>query len=117
SFATVYEDRLVVESYIYKLSERLYQKKQMLDNCAVSDDIINLKAQITGYDVDISVLMSQYKLTKLTKKEAEVYQDFEENISSIASLQNDYLSQLESNSVSPQTLLSLNDQFLTVADH
>ena len=60
SFATVYEDRLVVESYIYKLSELLYQKKQMLDNCAVSDNITDLKIQVSSYDADISLFMSQY---------------------------------------------------------
>lgn len=115
SFATVYEDRLVVESYIYKLSELLYQKKQMLDNCAVSDDITSLQAQVTSFDVDISVLMSQYKLTRLTEKEAEVYQDFEKNIGSITFLQNEYLTQLKENTLSSGTLLSLNNQFLSVA--
>lgn len=115
SFATVYEDRLVVESYIYKLSDLLYQKKQSLDNCAVSDDMTLLKAQVTGYDADISVLMSQYKLTRLTEKEDEIYQDFEKNIGAIAALQSQYLSQLETNSIHQGTLLSLNHQFLTVA--
>lgn len=115
SFATVYEDRLVVESYIYKLSELLYQKKQMLDNCAVSDNITDLKIQVSSYDADISMLMSQYKLTKLTEKEDEVFQDFEVNIGSIAALQSQYLSQLEIDAVSPVLLLSLNDQFLSVA--
>lgn len=115
SFATVYEDRLVVESYIYKLSELLYQKKQMLDNCAVSDNITDLKIQVSSYDADISMLMSQYKLTKLTEKEDEVFQDFEVNIGSIAALQSQYLSQLEIDAVSPVILLSLNDQFLSVA--
>ena len=94
SFATVYEDRLVVESYIYKLSELLYQKKQMLDNCAVSDNITDLKTQVSSYDADISMLMSQYKLTKLTEKEDEVFQDLEVIIGSIAALQSTYLSQL-----------------------
>ncbi|MBK7428307.1 MAG: MCP four helix bundle domain-containing protein [Saprospiraceae bacterium] len=115
SFATVYEDRLVVESYIYKLSELLYQKKQMLDNCAVSDNITDLKTQVSSYDADISMLMSQYKLTKLTEKEDEVFQDLEVNIGSIAALQSQYLSQLEIDAVSPVILLSLNDQFLSVA--
>jgi hypothetical protein len=115
SFATVYEDRLVVESYIYKLSELLYQKKQMLDNCAVSDNIAELKSRITGSDAEIAMLMNQYKLTKLTKKEDEVYQDFEGNIGSITVLQNQYLSQLETKTVSSLTLLSLNNQFLSVA--
>lgn len=115
SFATVYEDRLVVESYIYKLSDLLYQKKQMLDNCSVSEDITALRAQITGFDVDISVLMSQYKLTRLTEKEDEVYQDFEKNISSISDLESQYFIQLEKQSVNPETLLSIHEQFLILA--
>lgn len=115
SFATVYEDRLVVESYIYKLSDLLYQKKQMLDNCSVSEDITSLKSQITSFNADISVLMNQYKLTKLTKKEDEVYRDFEKNISYISDLEARYFAQLEQHHVHSQTLLSINEQFLSLA--
>ncbi len=115
SFATVYEDRLVVESYIYKLSELLYLKKQMLDNCSVSEDISTMKTQITGFNEDISVLMDNYKLTRLTEKEDEVYQEFENNISSLSDLESQYFAQLESKSLSSGILLSLNNEFLSVA--
>jgi hypothetical protein len=43
SFASVYEDRLVVESYIYQLSDRLYQKKSLLDNCSSQESFRHLQ--------------------------------------------------------------------------
>src|SRR5688572_32281804 len=69
SFASVYEDRLVVEGYIYQLSDHLYQKKIMLDNCSNQENLTNLRAKFGEHNAAIHGLIQNYEKTRLTETE------------------------------------------------
>lgn len=92
SFSSLYEDRLVVESYIYKISDHLYQKKLAFDNCNELTDS-NVHSTIGSHNEVISNLLLFYENTLLTEEEAICLEDFKGNI---AALQNLELQQLQS---------------------
>src|SRR5688572_3380121 len=63
AFEEIYEDRLVVESYIYNLNDALYRAKLQL----MSREIDDAQAALLGKQ--ITELTGKYAQTKLTKDE------------------------------------------------
>ncbi|MBL7871885.1 MAG: MCP four helix bundle domain-containing protein [Cyclobacteriaceae bacterium] len=90
SFSSVYEDRLVVESYIYQLSGHLYQKKLIFDNCTAAGDVMTYKNQLDTHNSDIANLIHEYEKTKFTEKESAFFQSFKNSIRKIIFLENEY---------------------------
>lgn len=91
SFSSVYEDRLLVESYIYRLSDHLYQKKLIFDNCEVNGNAIAYRNEIEKHNTDISNLIHEYEKTKFTEKETTFFQSFKSSIRKITFLETQYL--------------------------
>jgi len=91
SFSSVYEDRLLVESYIYRLSDHLYQKKLIFDNCEVNGNAIAYRNEIEKHNTDISNLIHEYEKTKFTEKETAFFQSFKNSIRKITFLETQYL--------------------------
>jgi len=112
SFSSVYEDRLLVESYIYKLSEHLYQKKIMLDHCATAYDE-ELKSKIDLHNTEIRSLIYHYENTLLTETESRVFGELKNNISQMADLELDFI---EDGNAASASLTQLDLQFLSAAN-
>lgn len=75
SFSSLYEDRLIAESYLFKISELLHKKRLVLECDSISfDSIITFKQGILPSNKPISKLITQYKKTKFTQNE-QVYFD------------------------------------------
>jgi hypothetical protein len=91
SFSSVYEDRLVVESYIYKFSDYLYQKKLVIDDCHSAQQAAMMSKKITLHNTAIQKMITAYEQTKLTEAEAKYFADFKKNISEIVALENNML--------------------------
>jgi len=111
SFSSVYEDRLLVESYIYKLSEHLYQKKIMLDHCATTYDA-ELKSKIDLHNNEIRSLIHHYENTFLTETESRVFGELKNNISQMADMERDFI---EDGNAASASLTQLDLQFLSAA--
>ncbi|WP_439506385.1 MCP four helix bundle domain-containing protein [Sediminibacterium sp.] len=69
SFETIYEDRLIAESFLFKLSSLIHQKQEMQLNGERSKNI----QQQLKLDQEIQVLLSKYSRTKLTSKEENLF--------------------------------------------
>lgn len=93
SFSSVYEDRLVVEGYIYTLSDHLYQKKLIMDNC-LRDGDGNIQSKIAGHNQAIAALIAEYERTKLTEKETLFFQEFKNNIAALQALEEKHISNI-----------------------
>src|SRR5688572_20462443 len=91
SFASVYEDRLVAESYIYQLSDHLYQKKIMLDNCSSQENIPNLQNKLGEHNTVIHAIIRDYEKTKLTTAETTCFTAFKRNVATIEEMETNYL--------------------------
>lgn len=88
SFSSVFEDRLLVESYIFQLTDHLYQKKILYTACTdyfLPDD---LRTKITYHNNKISTLVADYEKTLLTEAEAVYFTHLKTNLSEIQNLEN-----------------------------
>lgn len=110
SFSSVFEDRLVVESYIYEISDHLYQKKLTLDKCSELADT-NSRSKIGLHNEAIKDLLIYYDKTLLTKEEAVCLQDFKANFTAIKDLESKYLQNSRDEAQHTATHTLLNEQF------
>lgn len=78
SFSSVYEDRLLVESYIYKISDHLYQKHQLTDQFFDERNVSkhHLYHSLYNHDIAIKGLISAYQKTKFTAAETSAFDEF-----------------------------------------
>jgi len=65
AFSTVYEDRLLVESYIYSLSDHLYRKKIGMEACHTQEENVSTQTQNRA----ITSILADYEKTKFTDEE------------------------------------------------
>lgn len=75
AFKEVYADRLIVQDYIYSMSEKIHEQKYGL----MSEDVNNPEL-ILRDNKEIEQLINQYELTKLTDKEKKVLLNYKKNV-------------------------------------
>ncbi|GMQ31285.1 MCP four helix bundle domain-containing protein [Algoriphagus confluentis] len=80
TFTEVYNDRLVVESYIFDISEKLFQIQKLIDHCDVEYDYSKVINEISTYEVQILEVVTEFEQTKLTPEEATYLNDFKKII-------------------------------------
>ena len=83
SFSEIYNDRLVVESYVYQLSDLLYKKKILLLNARNNIITERLKNEIRTQTGELSKLIKNYSLTKLTRNEQYIFEKLKRNVLSL----------------------------------
>ncbi|MGY6744678.1 MAG: hypothetical protein ACXIUQ_18195 [Cecembia sp.] len=76
SFISFYEDRLVVESYIFSISEKLFRIKLLVNHCDFETDYSHVIEDIIAYENGIMRLVKDFESTKLTTKEEGFLNDF-----------------------------------------
>jgi hypothetical protein len=87
SFEAVYADRLIAESYIFRLSEQLFEKKLITEDCLLSDHMTDAGSKIDTRNIEIQDIIIQYEDTKLTKDEAIAFTDFKKIVNQIIFLE------------------------------
>lgn len=80
SFVSFYEDRLVVESYIFSISEKLFRIKLLVNHCQFESDYSHVIDEISTYENEILQLVKEFEDTKLTITEAGFLSDFKKII-------------------------------------
>lgn len=92
SFSSLYEDRLIVESYIYNISELLHQKIHILENTInVVEPKKHFKNIAFETDRTIEELIDQYKKTKFTENESKHFKLLLSGISELLKIENAYI--------------------------
>jgi hypothetical protein len=81
TLVSVYEDRLVVESYIFNISEKLFRIKLLVNHCAFESDYTHVIEDISTYENEILAIVEDFENTNLTVKEGEFLSDFKKIIS------------------------------------
>lgn len=89
SFASVYEDRLVVESYVYRLSDNLFRKKIILDTCSIAH-LEQARAMVDRHNAAIAGLIVDYEKTKLTPDEAATFAELKVNLGEMQKLEDEF---------------------------
>lgn len=115
SFSSVYEDRLLVESYIFQLSGHLYQKEMMVANCSSQGMDTTLRDKINGHNIAILALLQDYEKTKLTPAEASFFQAFKQNMAQIRALEVSYLTVVSETNEQGRIQAQMDDQYSRAA--
>jgi len=76
TFTEVYNDRLVVEGYIFQISENLIQIQKLVDHCNIDYDYSKVINEITTHEDAILAIVEDFEKTKLTDQEAVYLADF-----------------------------------------
>lgn len=87
SFSSVYEDRLLAESYIYEISDLLYQKKMLLDQCQLNFSAVDLNQRVSMHNQRIDSLIFYYQNTELTNQESELFSSLRGNVTAIRKIE------------------------------
>jgi hypothetical protein len=94
SFVTVYEDRLVVQDYIFNITELLFRMRLLVANTESLDQYLGVKNQVIDYHEQILAIISNFEKTYLTPKEEEYLTDFKYLVSEKLEIQS-YFTDLE----------------------
>lgn len=76
AFTEVYNDRLVVEGYIFEISDNLFQIQKLIDHCNIDYDYSKVINEITAHENSILATVMEFEKTKLTDQEASYLTDF-----------------------------------------
>lgn len=76
SFISVYEDRLVVEGYIFSISENLFRIKLLVNHCELESDYSDVIEEIEKLENKILTVVDDFEKTGLTANEAIFLTDF-----------------------------------------
>ncbi|MDO8965378.1 MCP four helix bundle domain-containing protein [Algoriphagus sp.] len=80
TFTEVYNDRLVVEGYIFQISENLFQIQKLVDHCNIDYDYSKVINEIASNENSILAIISDFEATNLTEQEAGYLTDFKKII-------------------------------------
>lgn len=76
TLSDVYEDRLLVESYIFQISEKLFTIQKLVDHCTLNFDYSKAVLEISKEEQEILKLVAAFEATQLTEQEATLLADF-----------------------------------------
>ncbi|MEB2786482.1 MCP four helix bundle domain-containing protein [Algoriphagus persicinus] len=76
TFAEVYNDRLVVEGYIFRISENLFKIQKLVDHCNINYDYSKVVDEIATHEENILGIVSDFEQTNLTQNEEQYLADF-----------------------------------------
>jgi hypothetical protein len=76
TLSDVYEDRLLVESYIFKISEKLFTIQKLVDHCTINFDYSKAVLEISKEEQAILELVAAFEATQLTEQETTLLTDF-----------------------------------------
>lgn len=110
TFDSVYEDRLLVESYIFLLSEHLYQKKITMSTCGSYIDLSVLAEKMSNHNKSMRDLVAAFGKTKLTREESSYFAQLKNGLKEIETLEKEFItSQSDESRLSIMSLME--DQF------
>jgi hypothetical protein len=90
SFTSIYEDRLMVENYIYKISGYLSNKKILFDSSQVKmAGVYKINSILND---SIQKLIADYETTKFTQAEALYFSRFKKGYEKLQELEENFLS-------------------------
>lgn len=76
TFKEVYNDRLIVEGYIFQISEHLFSIQKLVDHCQLSANHEDVIPQIVDHEKSILSIIESFEKTKLTEQENAYLSDF-----------------------------------------
>jgi len=88
NMSSIYQDRLMPSSYLFRLNDHLYQKKLLLQDLS---DQPAITAALDSHNHDINGIIEAYSATYLTANEEEYWTDFKSSLEKYNRAENDIL--------------------------
>lgn len=117
TFNSVYEDRLVVEHYIYQLTSLLYENRLMLDGCTDESELLAIQQTIYGNNARINGILAAYETTQLTQREAAVFEMLKYDIADIVTFEKQMIRRLHNIPRDEAGVVPRSGSFLAAAMH
>ena len=76
TLSEVYEERFLMESYIFQISEKLFTIQKLVDHCTINYDYSKVVAEISKEEQAILKLLEAFEATQLTEQETALLADF-----------------------------------------
>ncbi|WP_339702136.1 MCP four helix bundle domain-containing protein [Algoriphagus aquimarinus] len=114
TFTEVYNDRLVVEGYIFRISENLFRIQKLVDHCNINYDYSKVIEEIAEHEKNIAGIVSDFEKTNLTDQEAEFLSDFRAIIENDLQIKNYGLLYSDSSGINNSQVM-LYDQKISIA--
>lgn len=114
TFTEVYNDRLVVEGYIFRISENLFRIQKLVDHCNINYDYSKVIEEIAEHEKNIAEIVSDFEKTNLTGQEAEFLSDFRAIIENDLHIKNYGLLYSDSSGINNSQVM-LYDQKISIA--
>lgn len=77
SFSSIYDDRLMPATYIFRITDHLYQNRLLAER----EYSAERDAMLQGHDDEIAILITQYETTYLTEEESRQWAAFKYHLS------------------------------------
>ncbi len=94
SFTSVFDDRLVVESYIFQLSDHLYQKKIIIADSENAEQALAIQDEVNTHNSIIDQILLDYEKTKLTTAESMYFGNLKERLMDLRTMEEKFLGAL-----------------------
>lgn len=86
NFAAIYEDRLLAEGYLFRLSTRMHRENNLLKEAVLPGKApLATESSITSLDEEIFSLLSDYEKTRLTKAEETLFLQLRQKMNDLQS--------------------------------
>ncbi len=105
SFSSIYEDRLLVESYIFQLYEDLKKERDHLEELVNHPLDVATREAVAQYRSDRDQLLANYAATYLTEEEEINFNQLRASLAKISQLENEILHS-DNPVISPQLFFS-----------
>ncbi len=114
TFTEVYNDRLVVEGYIFRISENLFRIQKLVDHCNINYDYSKVIEEIAEHEKNIAGIVRDFEKTNLTEQEAVFLADFSAIIENDLQIKNYGLLYSDSSGINNSQVM-LYDQKISIA--
>lgn len=116
NFAAIYEDRLLAEGYLFRLSTRMHQESNLLKEAVLSGKAPSASGTtIASLDAEIFSLLSDYEKTRLTKAEETLFLQLRQKMNELQSGKQNYYAAAENEQRSKQAVLMQRDMELALS--
>lgn len=91
SFSSIYDDRLVPETYIFKLTDHLYRKRVLWNEAARPERTDAIRADLGKHDAAIDALVKSFEGTYLVEAEGRALRGFKARLAACRDLERRWL--------------------------
>lgn len=106
SFSSIYDDRLIPATYIFKLTDHLYRKRLLWADAERPDQAEKVRAELIKHDAAIDSLVKGFEATYLVEAESKALQELETRLATGQKLEAQWLARS-----SPELRSAMTEEF------